>query len=272
MKTRRESTGPPAAPRLVIAGAGAGVGAELAASYLERGARVLLCDRLAGADLQIGLGAALDEAGGRARYVRCDVTAAADVRALFEAVRAFFGGPFDAFVNCIGVNVRKPLLDMREDEWDRCIDTNLKGAFRLAVGLAPQVRDGGVMINVSSTAGLRPRGVDPVYSLAKLSLNHLTVMLARELAARGIRMNAVCPGPTLSDRFLDERIIDPALAGARTPSAVAREILDEMPLAAFHGRIPGVRAVADAVDFLISDRAAFITGAVLPVDGGKALG
>ena len=80
------------------------------------------------------------------------------------------------------------------------------------------------------------------------------------------------PGPTLSDRFLDERIIDPALAGARTPSAVAREILDEMPLAAFHGRIPGVRAVTDAVDFLISDRAAFITGAVLPVDGGKALG
>ena len=272
MTTRRESTGPAAAPRLVIAGAGAGVGAELAASYLERGDRVLLCDRLDGADLQIGLGAALDEAGGRARYVRCDVTAATDVRALLEAVRAFFGGPFDAFVNCIGVNVRKPLLDMREDEWDRCIDTNLKGAFRLAVGLAPQVRDGGVMINVSSTAGLRPRGVDPVYSLAKLSLNHLTVMLARELAARGIRMNAVCPGPTLSDRFLDERIIDPALAGARTPSAVAREILDEMPLAAFHGRIPGVRAVADAVDFLISDRAAFITGAVLPVDGGKALG
>ena len=104
-----------------------------------------------------------------------------------------------------------------------------------------------------------------------MALNQLTILLAAEVAERGIRLNAVCPGPIMSDRVIDERVIDPITAEHRTADEVTEEIVRDMPLARFHGCIPPVDSVVDAVNFLISDEAKFITGAVLPVDGGKSL-
>ena len=96
---------------------------------------------------------------------------------------------------------------------------------------------------MSSASSLRPRKSNAAYALSKMALDRLTVLLAAEVAERGIRLNAVCPGPILSDRVIDERIIDPITAEQRTAEEVKQEVLQDMPLARYYGEIPPVAAV-----------------------------
>ena len=167
--------------------------------------------------------------------------------------------------------MRRSLLELDEEDWDRVMDTNVKGAFLLASAVAPMMKSGGAMVFLSSASALQPERIDASYALSKMTLNRLVTLLAAEVAGRGIRLNAVCPGPIMSDRVMDERLIDPITSEHRTAEEVREEILSEMPLARFHQTIPPVESVVDAVNFLISDEARFITGAVLPVDAGKSL-
>ena len=256
---------------MVVSGAAAGIGASLVRRYVESGANVLAFDKVDPESLELGPLSDLDAAPGQLTYRQCDVTEDRQVQALLGEVVTSLGGTIDAFVHCIGMNMRKPLLKLDHDELDLCLEINFKSAFHLSVGLLPMFRSAGAIVFISSVAALRPRLADPAYSLSKMALNHLTVLLAAEIAERGIRLNGVCPGPTMSDRFLDERIIDPISVHNQAGTLVKNEILKDMPLARFHDCIPPVDAVIDAVDFLIGDRARFITGAVLPVDGGKSL-
>ncbi len=256
---------------VVIAGGAAGIGAALCSSCVRQGARILLCDKLDEESLKFGF-APLEEADpGQLKYQECDVTQPDQVQELAAAAESFLNGKIDVFINCVGINMRSPLLDLAEEDWDRCMDTNLKGTYLLASSLAPMVKPGGAMVFLSSASSLRPRMSNAAYALSKMALDRLTVLLAAEVADRGIRLNAVCPGPILSDRVIDERIIDPITAEQRTAEEVKQEVLQDMPLARFYGEIPPVAAVVDAVNFLISDEARFITGAILPVDGGKSL-
>ena len=257
--------------QVVIAGGAAGIGAALCSSFIRQGARVLVCDQLDAESLKFGY-APLEEADrGQLDYRQCDVTDGAQVRELAGAAESFLGGRIDAFVNCVGINLRSSLQDLAEDDWDRCMDANFKAAFLLFSTLAPLVRPGGAMVFLSGASALRPRAANAAYALSKSALNQMTRLLASEIAGRGIRLNAVCPGPIMSDRVIDERIIDPITSGHRTAEEVKEEILNEMPIARFFGEIPPVSSVVDAVNFLVSDEAKFITGAVLPVDGGKSL-
>ena len=257
--------------QILIAGGAAGVGEALCQSCIRQGAKVLVCDKTDPKTLEFGFSPLEEADPGQLRYQECDITSRAQVRDLRKAAESFFGGKIDAFINCVGINMRKSLLGLDEEDWDRCMDTNFKGAFLLSSVLAPMVKPGGAMVFLSSVAALRPRKANAAYALSKMTLNRLTLLLAAEVAERGIRLNAVCPGPIMSDRVIDERIIDPITAEHRTAEEVKEEILSDMPLARFHNCIPPVQSVVDAVNFLIRDEAKFITGAVLPVDAGKSL-
>ena len=257
--------------QVVIAGGAAGIGAALCSSFIRQGARVLVCDQLDAQSLKFGYSPLEEADPGQFEYRQCDVTDAGQVLELNGAAKSFLGGNVDVFINCVGINLRGSLSDLDEEDWDRLMDNNFKAAFLLFSALAPMVRSGGAMVFLSSASALRPRARNAAYALSKSALNQMTRLLAAEVAERGIRLNAVCPGPIMSDRVIDERIIDPITAEHRTAEDVKREILDEMPLARFFGEIPPVDSVVDAVNFLISDEARFITGAVLAVDGGKSL-
>lgn len=257
--------------QVAIAGGGAGIGEALCRSFIRQGAQVLVIDKLDAKSLEFGYAPLEDADAGQLRYRQCDVTRSEQVREFAAEVQDFFDGKIDVFVNCVGINMRRSLLELEEEDWDRVMDTNVKGAFLLASAVAPMMKSGGAMVFLSSATALQPGRVDAAYALSKMTLNRLTTLLAAEVAERGIRLNAVCPGPIMSDRVMDERLIDPITSEHRTAEEVTEEILSEMPLARFHQAIPPVESVVDAVNFLISDEARYITGAVLPVDGGKSL-
>ncbi len=256
---------------VAIAGGGRGIGEALCRSFIRQGAIVLVVDKLDAKSLEFGFRPLEDADAGQLRYRQCDITRSEQVREFTAEVQDFFGGKIDVFVNCVGINMRRSLLELEEEDWDRVMDTNVKGAYLLASALAPMMKSGGAMVFLSSATALQSGGDDAAYALSKMTLNRLTTLLAAEVAGRGIRLNAVCPGPIMSDRVMDERLIDPITSEHRTADEVREEILSEMPLARFHQTIPPVESVVDAVNFLISDEARFITGAVLPVDGGKSL-
>lgn len=256
---------------VLIAGGGAGIGEELCRSCVRQGAKVIVVDKLNAKSLEFGFRPLEEADAGQLRYRQCDVTRSEQVRKLAGEVQDFFGGKIDVFVNCVGINMRRSLLELEAEDWDRVMDTNVKGAFLLASVVAPMMKSGGAMVFLSSASALQPGRTDAAYALSKMALNRLTALLAAEVAERGIRLNAVCPGPIMSDRVMDERLIDPITSEHRTAEEVREEILSEMPLARFHQTIPPVESVVDAVNFLIGDEARFITGAVLPVDGGKSL-
>ena len=257
--------------QVAIAGGGAGIGEALCRSFIRQGAQVLVIDKLDAKSLEFGYAPLEDADAGQLRYRQCDVTRSEQVREFAAEVQDFFDGKIDVFVNCVGINMRRSLLELEEEDWDRVMDTNVKGAFLLASAVAPMMKSGGAMVFLSSATALQPGRVDAAYALSKMTLNRLTTLMAAEVAERGIRLNAVCPGPILSDRVMDERLIDPITSEHRTAEEVTEEILSEMPLARFHQTIPPVESVVDAVNFLIGDEARYITGAVLPVDGGKSL-
>lgn len=205
---------------VLIAGGGAGIGEELCRSCVRQGAKVIVVDKLNAKSLEFGFRPLEEADAGQLRYRQCDVTRSEQVRKLAGEVQDFFGGKIDVFVNCVGINMRRSLLELEAEDWDRVMDTNVKGAFLLASVVAPMMKSGGAMVFLSSASALQPGRTDAAYALSKMALNRLTALLAAEVAERGIRLNAVCPGPIMSDRVMDERLIDPITSEHRTAEEV----------------------------------------------------
>ncbi|MFP6769634.1 MAG: SDR family NAD(P)-dependent oxidoreductase [Planctomycetaceae bacterium] len=178
-------------------------------------------------------------------------------------------GRLDILVNNAGIGMVKPVEQVTEEDWDACIDTNLKGPFfgcRHAV--APmRATGGGSIVNVSSNAGLLPRAHDPVYSISKLALVGLTRSLALCLAPDRIRVNAVCPGPVGETEMMNAD-----LEAADDPAALTGAMIAASPLAAAWQRMIDPAEVAASVLFLVSDAAVMVTGTAIGIDGGKSLG
>jgi NAD(P)-dependent dehydrogenase (short-subunit alcohol dehydrogenase family) len=200
--------------------------------------------------------------------MRCDVRSEDDVRRLIdEAARR--GGRLDILVNNAGIGMVKPITDVSEDEWDACMDTNLKGAFlasKHAIRLM-KAAGGGAIVNTSSNAGLLPRSHDPVYSISKAALIALTKSLALCHAPDNIRVNAVCPGPVQ-----DTGMMNADLQKAADPQSVRKKMIDASPLARANQRMITPEEVAQAILYLVSDASAMVTGTSLAIDGGKSLG
>jgi 3-oxoacyl-[acyl-carrier protein] reductase len=189
--------------------------------------------------------------------VTCDVRDAASVDAAFKTVEAD-QGPVEVLVANAGVTRDQLLALMSEDDFVSVIDTNLTGAYRVAKrAVRPMMRlRRGRMIFISSVVGLLGSGGQANYAAAKAGLIGLTRSLARELAPRNIACNVVAPG------FVDTDMT------AALPDERKAAILKNVPL----GRMASAEEIADVVAFLASDAAGYITGAVIPVDGGLGMG
>jgi NAD(P)-dependent dehydrogenase (short-subunit alcohol dehydrogenase family) len=235
----------------LVTGAARGIGLGVAKKFLAEGWRVALLD-IEGELLRSAV-AALEDAD-NALALHCDVSdAAAVASAVAETERRF--GRLDALVNNAGVAVFAPLLETSDHDWNRVLAVNLTGPFLCTKAVAPLMREhgGGAIVNITSISGLRASALRTAYGTSKAALAHLTKQFAVELAALGIRVNAVAPGPV--------------------ETAMAREVHTPEIRADYHDAIPLNRygleeELAEAVFFLCSERASYITGQVLAVDGG----
>jgi NAD(P)-dependent dehydrogenase (short-subunit alcohol dehydrogenase family) len=197
-----------------------------------------------------------------------DVRHEADIAALIQhAVTTH--GRLDGLVNNAGVGLVKPITDVTEDEWDRCLDTNLKGAFFGCKHAIPRLREagGGAIVNVASNAGLLPRAHDPVYSISKLALVGLTKSLALCHAGERIRVNCVCPGPVEETGMMNTD-----LDRAADRAATRQAFIAASPGARAFGRMITPDEVACSIEYLLSDAAVMVTGTAIAIDGGKSLG
>jgi NAD(P)-dependent dehydrogenase (short-subunit alcohol dehydrogenase family) len=198
----------------------------------------------------------------------CDVRREADLESLISAAHEATGR-LDVLVNNAGVAMVKPITEVTEAEWDRCLDTNLKAAFfgcKHAIRIM-QTQGGGAIVNVSSNAGLLPRAHDPVYSISKQALIGLTKSLALCHAGDRIRINAVCPGPVG-----DTGMMNADMDKAADRETTAKQFIAASPLAHAWRRMITPDEVARAIEYLVSDVAAMVTGTAIAIDGGKSLG
>lgn len=242
---------PPASPRVVlVTGAARGIGLATAKRFLADGWSVALLD-INASGLQSAHAALAQPA--KTLALVCDVAMPDQVDAALATLGRHFGR-LDALVNNAGTAVFKEAVDTSFDEWSRVMAVNLTGPFLLSRGVVPLMREtGGAIVNITSISGLRGSILRVAYGTSKAALTHLTKQLAVEFAGFGIRVNAVAPGP-----------VDTAMAKAVHSPAIRADYHDAIPL----NRYGLEEELAEAIHFLCSDRASYITGQNLAVDGG----
>lgn len=246
---------------VIVTGCATGIGSASARWFAQRGAQVF------GGDIDPPAAAGEFQSLG-IEFMRCDVRIDAEVRSLVRKVEERTGR-IDILVYSAGVGVTGPIPSVSEEDWDRCLDTNFKGAFLCARHVIPVMArgGGGVIVTIASNAGLLQRAADPVYSISKGALIALTKSLALGHAKDRVRVNALCPGPVEGTRMMDADVL-----AAPDPEKRKREVIAACPMAKALGRMSTTEEMADAIGYLADPSAPFVTGAVLAIDGGKSLG
>ncbi len=236
---------------VLVTGAARGIGLATAKRFLADGWRVALLD-IDGDNLQRTF-AQIGKPGATIT-IHCDVADATGVARAFEIAATQFGR-LDALVNNAGIAIFKPILDVTYEDWSRVLAVNLTGPFLCAQAAAPLMRNsgGGAIVNITSISGLRASTLRTAYGTSKAALAHLTQQQAVEFAPLNIRVNAVAPGP-----------VDTAMAKAVHTPDIRTAYHDAIPL----NRYGLEEELAEAIFFLCSERASYITGQTLAVDGG----
>lgn len=241
----------------IVTGAAGGFGEGIAKRFVAEGARVLIVD-LDAAKAQT-VASAL---GANAKAQKCDVSKGAEVHAAVKACVDAFGPP-DIVVNNAGTTHRNQwMLDVDEATFDRVFNVNVKSIYHMAQAVVPIMRErkSGAIINVGSTAGIRPRPGLTWYNASKGAVNLMSKSMAAELGPFNIRVNSICPVMSATG------MIELFLGAPDTPENRAR-IIAGIPL----GRMSTPEDVAEAALYLASDAGRFITGIELPVDGGRTI-
>ena len=238
----------------IVTGSAQSIGFGIARALASYGVKVMLCD-IDDEKGQKSLQLIRDE-GGTAEYCHMDIFQIADVkRVVAETVRLF--GGVDILVNNAGITRDGLLMKMSEEDFDAVLNTNLKGAFNCMRHVARQMvkQRGGRIINISSVSGVMGNAGQVNYAASKSGIIGMTMSLAREVGSRGITVNAVAPGfiqTAMTDVLSDE---------------IKEQMKSQIPL----GTFGSVQDIANAVVFLASDEAKYITGQTLHVDGGMAM-
>ena len=242
----------------IITGAGSGFGTGMAEAYVREGAKVIVADINAEAGERVA-----KSLGANAKAIATDVANGASVQAMVQACVNSFGVP-DIVINNAGTTHRnQPMLQVDEQTFDRVFNVNVKSIYHMAHAVVPVMRargKGGLIINVGSTAGIRPRPGLCWYNSSKGAVNLLSKAMAVELAPDKIRVNALCPvmGATA--------LLEDFMGMPDTPENRAR-FLSTIPL----GRLCEPKDMAAAAIFLATDAAEFLTGLEMPIDGGRTI-
>jgi len=239
----------------IVTGASRGIGRAIAVDLARHGATVVVNFNRSPEEAHKVVAEIL-AAGGKADAVQADVSKPDQAEALIQAAIDHFGS-LDILVNNAGTTRDQLIMKLSEDDWDTVLDTNLKSAFNCSkAAIRPMMRKRfGRIINITSVVGITGNAGQSNYAASKAGLIGLTRSLAREVASRKITVNAVAPG------FI------PTNLTVGLPDDVKEAIIRTIPL----GRWGEPEEVAHAVTFLASDNAAYITGQVLPVDGGMVM-
>jgi 2-keto-3-deoxy-L-fuconate dehydrogenase len=236
--------------RALVTGAGSGIGLAIVTDLLARGAEVIAVDL------------ATDRVPSEATCFETDISSAAAVAAM--VAQACVAGPVDTLFNNAGIGSTTSLVDCEPEEWDRVFDVNVRGTYLMCRALLPSMlQEGrGVIVNTASAAGLIGLPNRAAYCASKGAVIALTKQIAVQWAAQGIRCNSVCPGT------VDSPWVGRLLAEADDPVAHRAHLVGRQPM----GRLATPEEIASAAIYLASDRAAFVTGTDLVIDGGITAG
>lgn len=241
----------------LVTGGSHGIGQAVVVRYAREGAKVALCGRgKAALEETVAL---IREQGGEALAFETDVSDKAQVDRLIDGIVEKWGR-LDIVVNNAGICEVSPFLDITEDQWDRHMNINLKGAFLVSQRAAREMvrlGSGGSIIQMSSVNGIQAEGDQVHYNTTKGGMINLSMSMALELAEHGIRVNALCPG------FIETRLTKPLIDN---PPAIA-DYLRTVPMK----RVGQPEEIASAALFLASDDSSYVTGTSMVVDGGQLI-
>lgn len=235
----------------LVTGASRGIGAAVA-KRLARDGFTVVVNYAGSAQAAENVVRDIESAGGQAISAQGDVSKAADVRRLFDTVEEVYGG-MDVLVNNAGVMQLSPIAELKDEDYDRLFDINVKGSYNTMREAARRLRNGGRIVNFSSSVvGLLQPGYGP-YAATKAAIEATTMVLARELRGREITVNVIAPGPTATDLFLNGK---------------SDELVDRLAKLSPLERLGTPEDIAAAVAFLVGPDGGWVNGQVLRANGG----
>ena len=243
----------------IVTGGSDGLGLATAERLAAEGAKVVVCARREDY-LQRAVEGISDRTGGELLAVRADVSIAVDIEKLVDSALDRFGG-VDILVNNAGKSAAAGLEEVSDDEWQDDLNLKVMGAVRACRRVVPIMRErgGGAIVNATIVGGKAPAARALPTSVSRAAGINLTKSLANEYATAGIRVNTVCIGLLKSEQWVRK-------AGNKNPEDLYRELSVQVPL----GRVGESEEYADLVAFLVSERAAYITGVAVNIDGGMS--